>query len=242
MIKPQDSLAMVMHPKKPEQRVLAIALAAVAVVGLAFATVSHQWIYNPASVDGEYGFGPTGMFHCTPTMGTHGLEERCEHMSNAALIADWRERDAQEQRDLETLTARGASQREIGEAEVAAKRFHEEHVASSAFPIVGWLAFVGCLIAALSLASALVLVALKKRPHVPILPTTTALLGIMLAIVTGCLFVATKPGGAGFVGVGIGFWAYGIGCVLGIGSTLMLNRSLRPVDDDLAEPMDADQF
>jgi len=57
------------------------------------------------------------------------------------------------------------------------------------------------------------------------------------------LFVAIKPGSSGFVGVSLGFWAFGIGTVTGIAATLMLNRSLRPTDPDLlADSMNADAF
>ena len=238
MIKPQDSLAMIMNPKQPEQRLLAVALALVAVIGLGYASVSRRWMYNPATMFGEYGFGPTGMFVC----GDDYKDKACERMSNSALIDRWHEEDLQEDERVASLVARGADASTISRAEAIAKRLHEDHHTSGAFPLVGWLAFASCLLAALSLAAALALVALKKRPALPIMPTTTAILGIMLAIVTGCLFVATKPGGSGFIGVSFGFWGYGVGCVVGIAATLMLNRSLRPVDDELTEPMNADQF
>ncbi len=236
MIKPQDSLALIMNPKKPEQRLLAVVLALVSVAGLGFAMVSKQWMYSPAtSLGGEFGFGLLGNFQC---------EERraCVANSNRELADKWRALDVEAAQKLDRLVQEGAPQQEISDAERFQKIFAEEHHTSAAFALCGILAFIGCLVAALSNALALVLVVLKKRPHLPIMPTTTTILGIMLAIVTGCVFVATKPGSSGFVGVSFGFWGYAAGCILGIASTLMLNRSLRPVDDDLAEPMNADQF
>jgi drug/metabolite transporter (DMT)-like permease len=242
MIRPQDSLAMIMNPKQPEQRLLAVVLALVSVVGLAYASVSRRWMYNPATVDGEYGFGPMGMFHTVTHVLADGPTSVTERMTNGELIAQWQREDESEDQTLKTLVATGAPAGDINVQEARVKRFHDEHHTSAAFPIVGWLAFIGCVLAGLSIAIAIALVALKKRPHLPIMPTTTAILGIMLALVTGCLFVATKPGDSGFIGVSFGFWGYGVGCILGIASTLMLNRSLRPVDDDLAEPMNAEQF
>ena len=131
----------------------------------------------------------------------------------------------------------------IGDAQNKAKAIAEQNITSSAFALCGWLALVGCSLAAVSLAIAIALVALRKRKMLAVMPTTTALLGIMLAIVAGCVFVATKPGGSGFVGVSFGFWGFAAGIILGIASTLMLNRLLRPEDDDLlADPMNPDHF
>jgi hypothetical protein len=57
------------------------------------------------------------------------------------------------------------------------------------------------------------------------------------------VFVATKPGPAGFVGVGIAFWIFGIGAVLGLGGSIMLARVNRPVDPDLMDgAIDPDKF
>jgi hypothetical protein len=235
MIKPQDSLAMIMNPKKPEQRLLAVVLALASVIGLAYASVSRQWMYNPASELGEYGFGLLRNYRCND-------RAECETMSNGALAEKWRALDEDAAEKVARLVKAGAPETEISDAERFQKIFAAEHRTSAAFAICGYLAFIGCVIAGLSIAIALALVALKRRPHLPIMPTTTAILGIMLAIVTGCVFVATKPGSSGFVGVSFGFWGYAAGCILGIGSTLMLNRSLRPIDDELAEPMNPEQF
>ena len=319
MIRPQDSLAMAMNPKRPERRVLTLVLAVIATAGLAYAAVSRQWMYNEATVlGGAYGFGPRGMFHCTT-----GKEPICEGMTNGALIAAWRREVADAQLvstmlgtvdlgllvgtvqpatltrtnrqlaisgdpktyDLDATTPDGVAglyvatakatltgdateleiddyvaravdhqrvyvqssqttrEQAIADAQLKAKSIAEQNITSSAFALCGWLALVGCGLAAISLAIAVLLVALRQRRQLPIMPTTTALLGIMLAIVTGCVFVATKPGGSGFVGVSFGFWGFAAGIILGIASTLMLNRLLRPEDDDLlADPMNPDHF
>ena len=62
----------------------------------------------------------------------------------------------------------------------------------------------------------------------PMAPTTLALLAIMAALVTGCVFVATKPGPGGFVGVGIAFWIFGAGAVMGIAGAQLLAKGEPP--------------
>jgi hypothetical protein len=114
---------------------------------------------------------------------------------------------------------------------------------SAAFAPCGWISLVACLIAALGLAGAAGLGLAKKKPHLPVSPSTLGLLGIMAALITGCVFVATKPGPPGFVGVGITFWIFGIGAVLGIASSIMLAKINRPLDPDLMDDaMHPDQF
>jgi hypothetical protein len=107
--------------------------------------------------------------------------------------------------------------------------------ASGAFAPMGWATFVELLAAALGLVAAAGLAIARKRPDLPMAPTTIALLGIMAALITGCVFVATKPGPPGFVGVGPSFWVFGIGSVLGIAGAQLLAKVNRPVDPDLME-------
>jgi hypothetical protein len=134
--------------------------------------------------------------------------------SNAEVVADMREVNAAAARDT-----------------------------SSAFAPMGWATFVECLIAALGLVAAAIIAATRKHPELPITPTTISLLGIMLGLITGCVFVATKPGPPGYVGVGLSFWLFGGGCVLGIAGAQMLAKVNRPPDPDLMEDaMDPDQF
>ena len=62
------------------------------------------------------------------------------------------------------------------------------------------------------------------HPDLPVSPTTFALLGLMVGLVTGCVFVATKPGAVGAVGVSWSFWTFGAGAVAGIAATHLLAR------------------
>jgi hypothetical protein len=103
---------------------------------------------------------------------------------------------------------------------------------SAAFVPMGWVTFVGCLLAGLSLLAGAGLALGNKKPELPIAPTTTAVLAIAVSLITGCVYVATKPGPGGVVGVGITFIVFGAGVVLGIASAPMLAKVNRPPDID----------
>ena len=87
----------------------------------------------------------------------------------------------------------------------AYKAFDPEHT-SGAFAPMGWATFGVCVLAALGLIATAVLAFQKKRPELPMSPASLALLMIMIGLLTGCVFVATKPGPVGLVGVAMGFW------------------------------------
>ncbi len=128
-------------------------------------------------------------------------------------------------------------------ADIASDSPFEENRVSPAFPIAGLLTFVVLLVAAAGLVASAALAAASKRPDLPVSPTTFALLGIMIGLISGCVFVATKPGGVGVVGVAWSFWAFGIGSVTGIAGAQLLARQIRPPDPDLLhDAMNPDQF
>lgn len=104
--------------------------------------------------------------------------------------------------------------------------------ASSAHVPTGWITFVLALLAAAALAASAALAAANKAPHLPIAPTTIAFLGVAIALITGCVFVATKPGPAGSVGVGPSFWIFGLGCVMGIAGAQLAAKVNQPRDDE----------
>ena len=161
----------------------------------------------------DIGFGPRGCHNCALITGEGG------DMSNFAFIELLRDK--------------------------ASEMFgsDEQAHASSAFAPMGMITFVLLLLASLGLLTSAGLAAKKIRRDLPIAPTTVALIGLMLSLLTACVFVATKPGGPGFVGVQLGFWCYGIGAVLGIASAQMLAKLLRPVDPDLLDgAMSPDQY
>ena len=120
--------------------------------------------------------------------------------------------------------------------------FYESRV-SQAFPIAGLVTFIVLLVASLGLVAAAGLAAANRRPDLPMSPTTFALLGIMVGLISGCVFVATKPGEVGAVGVAWSFWAFGIGSVAGIAGAQLLAKQIRPADPDLLhDAMNPDQF
>ncbi len=120
--------------------------------------------------------------------------------------------------------------------------FDEQRVAR-AFPIAGAVTFGVLLVAAASLLLAAGIAAVQRRPNLPVFPTTIALLALMIGLITGCVFVATKPGEAGSVGVAWSFWAFGIGSVAGIAGAQLLAKLIRPADPDLLDDaMNPDQF
>jgi hypothetical protein len=128
-------------------------------------------------------------------------------------------------------------------AEIASDSPFEENRVSMAFPVAGLVTFVVLLIAAAGLVVTATIAAAGRRPSLPVSPTTFALLGIMAGLISGCVFVATKPGGVGAVGVAWSFWAFGIGSVVGIAGAQRLARQIRPVDPDLLDDaMNPDQF
>ncbi|MFT3696019.1 MAG: hypothetical protein QM831_22975 [Kofleriaceae bacterium] len=106
---------------------------------------------------------------------------------------------------------------------------------SPAFSACGKATLVVALLAALGLLGAAALGFIKKKPYLKISPSTIALVGLMLGFITGCVFVATKPGPNGFVGIGISFWIFGAGSVLGLVSAIQLSKLNRPVDPDLLD-------
>jgi hypothetical protein len=114
---------------------------------------------------------------------------------------------------------------------------------SSAFAPMGWITLVAALLAAFGLLGAAAIAVSGKKPDLPMTPATLALLGIIVGIITGCVFIATKPGPTGFVGAGLSFWVFGGGCVLGIAAAQMLAKVNRPLDPDLMhDAMNADEF
>lgn len=114
---------------------------------------------------------------------------------------------------------------------------------SSAFVPMGYATFGLSLLGAAALLVAAGLALGRRRPALPMSPASVALLGLLGALLAGCVFVATKPGGPGFVGVSLGFWIFSIGNIVGIAAGQMLAKQIRPVDPDLlADSMNPDAY
>ncbi len=125
----------------------------------------------------------------------------------------------------------------------ARRRNGERDQILSVFPWLGWATSGLIGLGELGLVASMIVAALRKRPLWIISPTTIALLPLMVAMITGCLFCATKPGKASFVGVAIGFWVFGTSEICSIIAALLLSRAIRPHDQDLAAgAMNPDEF
>jgi hypothetical protein len=72
----------------------------------------------------------------------------------------------------------------------------------------------------------------KKRTSGPNGPQHLALIALMLNLIGATVFIKLKPGGATGVGVGPGFWVFGIACVLGIFAAQFASKLVKPVEQD----------
>ncbi|CAN5323792.1 hypothetical protein BH11MYX1_BH11MYX1_09490 [soil metagenome] len=114
---------------------------------------------------------------------------------------------------------------------------------SAAWAPLGLVTLIASLLGAFGLLAGAGIGCLKMKPHLPMSPSSVALIGIMISMISGCVFVAPKPGVPGMAGVGIAFWIYGAGAVVGIASAIMLAKVNRPADPDLMDDaMNPDNF
>lgn len=256
----------------PRQRGLAIVLAALTISALSYTSFTQRWLYHDTARlevrEGEHagaahgsiaevGIGLRSMFTC-PQGG------ECVEESNSAMITRWRDQllilryvtGEPVQDDLEA--AGGTELVDRAKAERAlAMREKDNHVGrhtrwviakqvlvySSAWTTLGWVTAGAIVLGGLMLLVAALFALARRQIAWPIMPSTIVLVSLGTAMITGCLFVALKPGPAGFVGVSFGFFAFGFGAILGLTAALLLDKLLRPDDPDLLEDaMNADQF
>lgn len=112
-------------------------------------------------------------------------------------------------------------------AEFAPERADE---ISGAWPWMGLLTLILALVAAVAMFTTAWFGAMKKRAEWPISPVNVALATVMLALITACAFLATKPGGQHGVGVGYSFWLFAIGTMMGIVGVQILNKLVKPAE------------
>jgi hypothetical protein len=224
---------------RSDKRIMASVLAFVGAACLITAAFSKSWMGNPnfsglvrdrdgnASAEqgrylkfhGDIRFGPLGFEQCAkPYRGFEMQETPSQVECRSLSLVDYND--------------------EIGEA----ARGDREKYTSEAFARAGWLAFAACLLSAAGLLVSAGLVLARKKLEVSISPASVTLLGLLGLMVAGCVFIATKPGPGGMVGVDLGFWAFGAGTVIGILGAQLMAKELRPADPDLlaAEAMPDD--
>lgn len=186
---------------------MAIALALVAAAGLVVAAFTNRWLASP---DYEEGIGLRSFEVC---------DGPCVAGSNFQLV---------EKLDHEIAKIIEANKHLTERDQVAVPRapWH-------GFPVMGLTAFIASLIAAAGLLIAAFVAIAGKRIAWPVMPTTLVVLGLLFAIVTGCIFVATKPEMIEGMGVGWGFMTFGGALVVGLAAVFPLNRQIRWFDPEL---------
>ncbi|HEY5922150.1 MAG TPA: hypothetical protein VIV11_10790 [Kofleriaceae bacterium] len=212
-----------MQARKQRRRAIAIALAFIAAAGLGVAAFGERWLTNPAE-GGTWGYDQAGFERATG-MGLRTYE-RCSG-ANCASVTNFELIDLLEA-EIERVKALNATLPAKDQLALPRKPWH-------GFPVVGMIAFVCALIAAAGLLVGGALALTGKRPVVPIMPTTIAVLGLIGSIIAGCIFVATKPEMAEPMVVGWTFMAYGGAAVVGLAAVFPLNRAIRPIDVELGE-------
>lgn len=72
----------------------------------------------------------------------------------------------------------------------------------------------------------------NKRTKGPNGPQHLALVALMVALIGATVFIKLKPGGAAGVGAGVGFWVFGVACVLGIFAAQLASKRLKPPEPE----------
>lgn len=214
----------------------------------------------------EVGFGLRGMFECKEAEA--GEDRECRSMSNAAFVESWRRevlvlRYMTDEPIEDELRAFGGDElvdqakaerismlRGISDPTARLAVLQQElavtkraYKTSGIWAPLGWIVSGLLVLGVLGLAVTGALVLASKRGVWPIMPTTVAFVCLGLNLIAGCMFVALKPGPPGYIGVWLGFFTFGVGTVLGLTSTVLLNKLLRPADPDLLEDaMNPEQF
>ena len=106
------------------------------------------------------------------------------------------------------------------------------------FPTFGWICSVSMWIAALSLAGSAALMLTGRFIGRPIALTTVALLALAVGLISGFVFLSTRP--PENYGPGPGFWAFAVGELVGIVATILVAR-IRPPDPEWDDPQPFDE-
>jgi hypothetical protein len=104
--------------------------------------------------------------------------------------------------------------------------------ASTAFATAGQATFGLSLVSALLLLICVGYLLGGKRTAGPNGPQHLALLTLMLALIAATVFIKLKPGGATGVGAAVGFWVFGVACVLGIFAGQFASKLIKPLESE----------
>ena len=191
------------------RRVVAIMLCVGAAACLLAAAVTDSWLVNSTD-QASIRFGLRRNHECLSAwaMGDKPRSRdeawTCLQASNSETVAKWR----------------------------AVEQPHGERLASGAFVSMGWVTLIVIVIAALGLLAAASIAAADKQPQLADRTDDDRAAGDHDRADHGCVFVATKPGPPGMVGVGLSFWLFGVGCVMGIAGAQMIAKVNRPPDPE----------
>lgn len=108
----------------------------------------------------------------------------------------------------------------------------------SVFPTFGWIASFALWIAAASLAGSAALMLAGRFVARPIALTTVALVALGVGLISGFVFLATRP--PENYGPGPGFFAFAGGELVGIVATILVAR-IRPHDPEWDDPQPFDE-
>ena len=234
-----------MSPSEPAvaQRVLFTVLALVAAGALAFALLSKRWlVVDNAQLEVEWhtryiSWGPTHSMRAgLRSMTLCFRDGPCTELANTDLPGAWQRalvmyERAPSDKPLHDLVAgdlEGRADLDSTRAQALALEFL---AAPAGWAAWGWITFCGCALGLVSLVITAVLATAGKRIAWPVMPTTTAVLGLAIALISGCVFVVTPPGPGAYTNVEAGFWALGVGVVGGIVSAIKLSRMILRADN-----------
>ncbi|MBK9037533.1 MAG: hypothetical protein IPL61_40860 [Myxococcales bacterium] len=153
-------------------------------------------------------------------------DDHCEQISNLKLV-----------RELNRAYARAAEVAEEfgrdGPPDLPKKP-------GTSFAYFGLITLAVCLLAAGAMAAAGILGLTGRFIRAPIAITTVGLLTACLGLITGCIFVAVKPGDDGpwrTLGVSWPFFVFGTAVVAGVAGCQMLAKAFGPPEyDPYADP------
>jgi len=198
-----------MEQRRERKRTLALVLAFISVAALGVGTFTNRWLMNVEYGD-SFGIGLRDVEICP---------RECVTASNFELID-------QIEAEIDKIVAENAKLPANQQRVVPRRPWH-------GFPVVGLIAFYAAVVAAAGLIVGASICLARKRPVLPIMPTTFTVLGLAVGIVNGCIFVATKPPSLELVAVGWSFIVFGAGAVTGLAAVFPLNRQIRPIDVEL---------
>lgn len=212
-----------MQSRKRQRRAVAIVLGLVSAAGLAVGVYGDAWLAVPET---NRATSETCSFGGVTVVGLRAFEictatDTCQSRSADDLV------------DL--VEARIKCIKDANLKLPSGQQMKVPYSPWHGVPLVGLITFIAALVASAGLLVGAVLALANKRVELPVMPTTFAVLGIAVSIITGCIFIATKPDFSDANMVGWSFITFGGAAVLGLAAVFPLNRAIRPIDTELGE-------